>query len=164
MAYASIARNNQAISATCPYGRPRTRDIGAICSPCQLHIASADPSLSETGRNLECYPTNRKTLSPLRGSSRSMASALVHFTRPSTNKLLRWVVRKWDAHAHLSTRQTYHGVCYFHGGAQVTWLSSILLPDFYNSTHFSLHQYLLRRHTSRLNLDPRPTPPQSSDR
>ena len=115
MAYASIARNNQAISATCPYGRPRTRDIGAICSPCQLHIASADPSLSETGRNLECYPTNRRTLSPLRGSSRSMASALVHFTRPSTNKLLRWVVRKWDAHAHLSTRQTYHGVCYFHG-------------------------------------------------
>jgi hypothetical protein len=70
--------------------------FGAICSPCRLHISAPDPSLSETGRNLECYPTNGNSRVPCGGSSRSMASALVHFTRPSTNLLLRWVVRKWD--------------------------------------------------------------------
>jgi hypothetical protein len=69
-----------------------------------------------------------------------MASALVHFTRPSTMEfmlVLRWVVvRKWDAHGHLSTRQTYHGVCYFQVGAYLTRVSSTLLPALSNSHTF----------------------------
>jgi hypothetical protein len=72
--------------------RPLRGDLLALSSA----YHSPDPSLSETGRNSECYPTNQRTHGPGRGSSRCMASALVHFTRPSTNLLLRWVVRKWD--------------------------------------------------------------------
>ena len=165
MAYNSTKQPG--ISATCHYRQPPTRALGAICSPCRLHIAfaSPDPSLvSETGRNLECYPTNQIARSPGRVSSRSMASALVHFTRPSTNLIAPVGGEKVGC------------PCAFVNTPDISWRmifswgspshSGVLDPAArpLQLTHFSLHQYLLGRHTSRLNLDPRPTPPQSSDR